>query len=88
MARQSHQVHMKSFGKRTCVLCMKERLEILKRSKENPEQLINSRGEIYGACRHKTKFHRFKSSNTKASTGMTARSQKESQFSPTTLMRE
>jgi len=59
---------MKSFGKRTCVLCMKERLEMLKRSKENPEQLINSRGEIYGACRHKTKFHRFKSSNTKAST--------------------
>jgi len=44
-------------------------LETLKTSKENPEQLINSRGGTScGACRHKTKFHKFKSGNMKAST--------------------
>ena len=50
---------VKSFGKMSCSLCMKERVEILKASKKQPRQLINSRNEIYGACRHKTKFHRF-----------------------------
>ena len=50
---------MRSFGKKTCRLCMEEKLEILKRNKKNPALLINSKGEVYGACRHKTKFHRF-----------------------------
>ena len=50
---------IKSFHTHRCVLCMKERLEILRRSdKHSP--LINSRTEIYGACRHKAKFHRYR----------------------------
>ena len=28
-------------------------------SQENPENLINSCGTCYGACRQKTRFHRF-----------------------------
>ena len=50
---------MKSFQTHRCVLCMKERLEILRRS-EKHSPLINSRTEIYGACRHKAKFHRYR----------------------------
>ncbi len=50
---------MKSFGKLSCRLCMKERLEILKQSRKNPDKLLNSNSELYGACRHKTKFHRY-----------------------------
>ena len=50
---------MKSFGQLNCHLCMRERIEILKWSKKNLEKLINSRSEIYGACRHKTRFHRY-----------------------------
>ena len=49
----------KSFKKMSCRLCMAERLEILKRTKFKPQTLINSSSEIYGACRHKTKFHRY-----------------------------
>ena len=41
---------MKSFGQLNCSLCMRERLEILKMSKQDPENLINSKSEIYGAC--------------------------------------
>ena len=51
---------VKTFGTAHCVLCNKERLEILKRLKENPDSLINSCNEIYGGCRHRPKFHRFK----------------------------
>ena len=45
---------------------MKERLEILKFSDKNKNQnkLINTCGEIYGACRHKTRFHRYTMNNT------------------------
>ena len=49
---------MKSFGKLSCKLCMRERIAILKKARKEPDKLINSCGEIYGACRHKTKFHR------------------------------
>ncbi|CAB9506324.1 unknown protein [Seminavis robusta] len=42
---------VKTFGTRHCSLCNRERLEILKRSRESPEKLINSCNEIYGACR-------------------------------------
>jgi hypothetical protein len=51
---------MKSFNKRTCKLCMKERMLILEGMEENPKKLINTRAEIYGGCKHKTAFHRFK----------------------------
>jgi hypothetical protein len=50
----------KTFATRNCVLCMRERIEILKHSRENPNSLINSCNEIYGACRHKPQFHRYK----------------------------
>ena len=39
---------MKSFGQLNCCLCMQEQLEILKMSKQDPENLINSKLEIYG----------------------------------------
>ena len=48
---------MKTFGKLSCALCMKERIEILK--KRNNKKLINSNDEIYGGCRHRTHFHEF-----------------------------
>ena len=50
---------MRSFGKLNCGLCMKERIKILHLSRNDPGKLINSNSEIYGACRHKTKFHRY-----------------------------
>jgi len=50
---------MKSFGKLSCCLFMKERLAILKMARKEPDKLINSRSEIYGACRHKMRFHRY-----------------------------
>jgi hypothetical protein len=49
----------KSFGKMNCFLCMKERILILKHLRENPDIIINSNSEIYRACRHKLKFHRY-----------------------------
>ena len=42
---------MKSFGKRNCKLCMKERMAILNMWDNEPEKLINSRSEIFGGCR-------------------------------------
>ena len=50
---------VKTFGTRNCGLCSRERIEILKQSRKNPDILINSYNEIYGACRHNPKFHRF-----------------------------
>ena len=54
---------MKTFGKLNCTLCMNERLEILKAKGMDKflknKKMINSSNEIYGACRHKPKFHRY-----------------------------
>jgi GIY-YIG catalytic domain len=50
---------VKTFGTPNCALCNKERIEILKQSKRDPTSLINSCNEIYGACRHHPKFHRY-----------------------------
>ena len=50
---------MKSFGTHNCRLCMKERLFILRTHSKDPGKLINSCNEIYGACRHKSSFHRY-----------------------------
>ena len=50
---------VKTFGTPNCALCNKERLEILKQSRKDPNSLINSCNEIYGACRHNSKFHRY-----------------------------
>ncbi len=50
---------VKTFGTPHCTLCARERIEILKLSRYKPHLLINSCNEIYGACRHKPKFHRY-----------------------------
>ena len=49
----------KTFGTPHCALCSRERLEILRAARSNPDKLINSCNEIYGACRHKPRFHRY-----------------------------
>ena len=49
----------KSFGTKNCILCMKERTQILKSMYQTPNLLINNNSEIYGSCRHKPRFHRF-----------------------------
>ena len=55
---------MKTFGKINCNLCMMERLEIIKALRNDKlngdKKLINTSNEFYGACRHKTKFHRYR----------------------------
>ena len=58
----------KSFGKLNCSLCMKERLEILRISKNDPAMIINSSAEFYGAYRHKPRFHRYLTNCTPHST--------------------
>ena len=50
---------VKTFGTRNCKLCTKERLEIVKTCKYYPNKIINKCNEVYGACRHKPRFHRF-----------------------------
>ena len=50
---------VRTFGTKSCRICMKERLEILKHSYDWKVKLINSRSEIYGTCMHKPDFHRF-----------------------------
>ena len=49
---------------------MKERLEILKASKQQPKRLINSCNELYGACRHRPVFHRYTNYTTSADEGL------------------
>ena len=50
---------MKMFGKEGCLLCMRERIKILKAQQMEENYLINLCYKIFGACRHKTRFHRF-----------------------------
>ena len=54
---------VKTFKKLNCSLCTRERLEIyqaMKKEKENNTNLlINSLNELYGACRHNPRFHRY-----------------------------
>jgi hypothetical protein len=49
---------VKTFGTKMCKLCAKERLAILKLCRKT-KRAINVCNEIYGACRHKPRFHRF-----------------------------
>jgi hypothetical protein len=55
---------VKTFGSKACKLCAKERLEILKLTVNEKEKAINSCNEIFGACRHKPRFHRFNNTET------------------------
>ena len=61
---------MKGFGKHCCSLCMKERIEILKLARGNPGALINGCSEIYGACRHRMRFHKYSTMNTSTDDGV------------------
>jgi hypothetical protein len=48
----------KSFGTRECQLCSREKINIVKWSRKEPEKPINTCSEICGGCRHKPRFHR------------------------------
>ena len=50
---------VKTFKTPKCRLCTMERLFILKLTASKKISLVNSRSEIYGACRQNPKFHRF-----------------------------
>jgi hypothetical protein len=62
---------MKSFGKLNCSLCMRERIEILRTICQEEWKIINHCNEIYGACQHKTRFHRFLKEHTNVKTTST-----------------
>ena len=47
------------FTKLNCNLCMQERLTILKKLRDKRVTFMNKNSEIYGACPHKTAFHKF-----------------------------
>ena len=51
----------KSFGKLSCTLYMKERLEMMKALSNEPTKSINSQRELYSACRHRPRSHRYTS---------------------------
>ena len=57
---------MKTFQSNKCILCSKERVEILKHIWKDPKNVINQRNEIYGACKHKPHFHWFQKLETAA----------------------
>ena len=50
---------MKTWGKLSCTLCMKERIEIIDNWQRRYSLIINSCSEVHGACRHVPRFHRF-----------------------------
>ena len=50
---------MKTITKANFNLCMKERVTTLKKLRDKRVTIMNKNSEIYGACRHKTTFHRF-----------------------------
>ena len=52
-------VAMKTFTKPNFNLCIQERLTILNKLRDKHVTVMNKNSEIYGACRHKTTFHKF-----------------------------
>ena len=52
---------MKTIGTDHCKLCTDEKIKILKYTRELGPLIINKCSEVYGACRHRTKFHWFSS---------------------------
>ena len=75
----------KSFGTRTCRLCLKESTYILKKLHTNPNKLINHNSEIYTSCHHKTRFHRFPKLNNGTDEPRTGRKSRNSGVTPTTV---
>jgi len=60
---------VKTFATKNCDMCAKERIAILKQSRSNPHLLINSNNEIYGACGHRQRFHRYVKQTTPSNDG-------------------
>ena len=52
-----------TFGTSKCRICAREKLDIFKHSFNPLVKLMNNCLEIYGACKHKPKFHRYKSTD-------------------------
>ena len=50
---------IKNFTKPNYNLNMQEQLTILKKLRDKHVTVMNKNSEIYGACWHKTTFHRF-----------------------------
>ena len=50
---------MKTWGKLSCTLIMKERIEIIENSQRRYIRIINACSEVYEACRPILGFHRF-----------------------------
>jgi hypothetical protein len=70
---------IKTFGKFTCPLCNRERMEIVKLNRTIPDKLINSCFlEIHGACHHKPRFHRYHEQTKQPPVRMSAKSAKKS----------
>ena len=81
---------VKTFGTRACKLCSKERSAILKLTRKTPNLAINKCNEVYGACRHKPRFHRFNqshSSDAKTSTDESVKDKRVTNPSSTTSAR-
>ena len=77
---------MKAFDKINCNLCMMVRLKILKATREDRlkgyKKLIKSSNDFYGACRHRTKFHRYRTFKKSISTDEGAKSPERSKQYP------
>ena len=50
---------MKTWGKSSYRLCMKERIEIIDNLQRKYSRILNACSEVYRACRHIQRFHRF-----------------------------
>ena len=49
----------RSFSTRKCLLCDKEKCAIMDTTLDTNTILMNSNSEIFGSCRHNSRFHRF-----------------------------
>jgi hypothetical protein len=77
---------VKTFGKNSCKLCNREQMAIVKAEHNNPNNLINSRSELHGACRHLPRFHRLLL-ETKPSADEHTKREKVDQESPARMTR-
>ena len=77
---------VKTFGTKHCKLCSKERMAILNLTRKHPEMAINKCNEVYGACRHRPRFHRFKKVQNNASTDESDKDERVNRPSSTTSM--
>jgi hypothetical protein len=76
---------VKTFGTKNCKLCSKERYSIIKLTRETPNLAVNKCNEVYGACRHKPRFHRFDHSGNANSSTDESRRTKGSQRPSSTI---